>query len=151
MQLLTATTLLGGMSVWSKRVCSRGLQGLAKLGKAKDFEDILRAGDVKLDSNFIKEAMLQGGGLGILGDFLLGEYDRYGNTFTQSIMGPGALDINNIAAIATHIKNGEYDKAMQAGKKWSNARIAFGNLFYAQLLGLDARSLINRKPNIFLK
>lgn len=37
-------------------------------------------------------AMAQGGGLGILGDFLFGEYNRFGNTPATSLAGPFASD-----------------------------------------------------------
>lgn len=143
-QLITATTVLGGISLLSKRFCRKGTKAFSDAKKAfegkQDFSEIF---DTKLDTNFIKEAMLQGGGLGILGDFIISEYNRYGNTFTQSLMGPAALDVNNAAAIATHIKKGEFKKANKVAKQWAKTRIPFGNLFYAQMLGLDAKSLFN--------
>ena len=33
-------------------------------------------------------ALMQGGGLGILGDFLFGEYNRFGQNFSETLLGP---------------------------------------------------------------
>jgi hypothetical protein len=41
------------------------------------------------DPKFWAAAHLQGGGLGIFGDFLHSDQNRYGNTLTKTIMGPG--------------------------------------------------------------
>lgn len=148
-QLALVTTLLGGISVWSKRICSKGIDGMKDLSQAKDFEDVLMSADLKLDGKFFKAALLQGGFLGLVGDLLLGEYDRYGNTFTKSILPPTAIDADTIASIYTSITNGDTDKAQKAAKNWAKMRIPFGNLFYLQLLGLDPKSLLQGRPNIF--
>lgn len=40
------------------------------------------------DGKFWIAAMLQGGGLGIFGDFLFADYSRYGNSFAATLAGP---------------------------------------------------------------
>lgn len=49
-------------------------------------------------------ALLQGGGLGIYGDFIFGEYNRFGHKFTDAIAGPSIGFMNDVAALAFTLK-----------------------------------------------
>jgi hypothetical protein len=44
-------------------------------------------------------ALMQGGGLGLFGDFLFGEYDRYGRNFSESLMGPVIGELLNTTVV----------------------------------------------------
>ena len=119
-QLFAATSMLGGITLIAKKLSKEPDKGL------KDFE---------FDKKFVVESITQGGGLGIFGDFIFSEYDRYGATFTQQLVGgPFACDANNAASIASNILKGEHDKALKTAKKWGKMRIPFANLFYLQHL-----------------
>lgn len=49
-------------------------------------------------AKFIAASFLQGGGMGIWGDFLFGQYNRYGQTLTGTFIGPGLGTINDFAS-----------------------------------------------------
>ena len=42
----------------------------------------------RIAANFWLAALAQGGGMGIVGDFLFADYNRYGNALAATIMGP---------------------------------------------------------------
>lgn len=69
-QLMTGATVLGYLSMSAKDI--------VKGRKPRPLED----------PRTWKAALLQGGGLGIYGDFLFGEYDRYGGGFMSTMAGP---------------------------------------------------------------
>lgn len=48
------------------------------------------------DGNVLISAMLQGGGLGIYGDFLFGRANDYGGTFTTTLLGPAAQTADDL-------------------------------------------------------
>ena len=77
-----------------------------------------------------KAAMLQGGGLGIYGDFILGEYSRHGNSFWATTLGPTASTIEDLMGIKTAIQTGE-DAGAKAMKTVIN-NTPFINLFYTR-------------------
>lgn len=52
-------------------------------------------------------ALLQGGGLGIYGDFLFGEANRYGGSFVDTLVGPGIGTIGEAAEIAQGAFHGQ--------------------------------------------
>jgi len=77
-----------------------------------------------------KAAMLQGGGLGIYGDFILGEYSRHGNSFWATALGPTASTIEDLMGIKTAVQTGE-DAGAKAMKTVIN-NTPFINLFYTR-------------------
>lgn len=80
------------------------------------------------DVNTWKAAFLQGGGAGIMGDFLLGEYNRFGQDFTTTAMGPTFSTLNDIAKLYAAARNGD-DTAAKALNLTIN-NMPFANLFY---------------------
>lgn len=52
-----------------------------------------------------KAALLQGGGLGLYGDYMFGEYDRYGNNLVSALAGPSLSRLDPIGRM--------YSKAMK--------------------------------------
>lgn len=83
------------------------------------------------------EAMTAGGGLGIYGDFLFGEYSRYGQSFTQTLAGPTFGMIDDLAAIySTAFINGDFGKAGEMAVNDAFRLIPGQNLFWAKF-GID--------------
>jgi hypothetical protein len=100
--MLTAT-LLGGMAVQLKDM-SRG----------KDPRDMS-------DWKFWMEAMFQGGGLGIMGDFVRSETNRFDNGLATTLAGPLAGSISQIVdATATPLLDMAKGKNPNVGRKVAN-------------------------------
>lgn len=73
-------------------------------------------------------AMLQGGGIGIFGDFLFGEYNRFGRSFTQTLAGPTAGTLDDVARVYASAKEGQDVSSSALNSALSNT--PFANLFY---------------------
>jgi hypothetical protein len=73
-------------------------------------------------------AMLQGGGLGIMGDFFLGEFNRFGQDALTTAAGPTAGTINDLFKIYASLKAGD-DPSSRAVRTMIN-NTPFANLFY---------------------
>jgi len=116
-QLIAATTVLGFASL--------AVKDIAKGREPRWPED--PADQAKL----WMAAMKQGGGLGIYGDFLLGETNRVGGTWGNTLLGPTfggtLLDIEKVLNAA---RKGEDPSAQAVRGITSNT--PFANLFYAR-------------------
>lgn len=75
-------------------------------------------------------AFIQGGGLGIYGDFLFGKYNRMGGTLSGSLIGPAANLIDTAADLWTRVRTGD-DVAGTAFKALID-NTPFLNLFYTR-------------------
>lgn len=73
-------------------------------------------------------AFTQGGGAGILGDFLMGEYNRFGQTLTTTLAGPTFAMVDNFAAIVSAARNGDDTAAKSLNAIINN--MPYANLFY---------------------
>lgn len=76
-------------------------------------------------------AMAQGGGLGIFGDFLFGDFSRMGHGLTATLAGPTFGTLESLAQITSKLKNGEDLKASVA--QFIATHIPGNNLFYLNL------------------
>lgn len=76
----------------------------------------------------LNDAMLRGGGLGIMGDILFQEYDRQGHSFVGTLAGPIVGQLDPIADMATKLKKGENIGA--DALKFTQGNLPFMNLFY---------------------
>ena len=47
----------------------------------------------------VTASMIQGGGMGIFGDFMFGEFNRYGQSFTKTLAGPGFGTADDITSL----------------------------------------------------
>jgi hypothetical protein len=73
---------------------------------------------------------LQGGGAGIYGDLLFGEYNRYGQGFIATLAGPAAGQIESMAKLYAKFRDGDGE----AGDitKLAASNTPFINLFYTK-------------------
>lgn len=110
--LIVATTVIG-YGVQSAKQLSRGLT-------PRDPED---------PETWVSAA-LQGGGLGIYGDFMFGEYNRFGRSLTDTLAGPTLGEINTIAELWARARQGD-DFAAQ-GVRFITQNAPFVNLFYTR-------------------
>ena len=87
--VIVASTVYGALSMtakdWSKNRTMKDWQGHPKA--------------------FLLAAMAQGGGLGIYGDFFLGQVDRYGGTLTNKFAGPGIGTVGDLIDLAMKSRN----------------------------------------------
>lgn len=75
-------------------------------------------------------AMLQGGALGLYGDFLLGNTSRFGQSLTQSLAGPGIGTLEDTAEFLMAIRDGDDPGAK--GVKLLTSNTPFLNVFYTK-------------------
>ena len=116
-----ATTILGMWAMGSLAIASKdALRGQAP----PDFSDPAAAG------KYAMRAFTQGGGAGILGDFFMGEYNRYGAGLAGTLGGPVVGQFDSIASIYAKLIRGEDAGADAFRALWNNAPGA--NLFYAR-------------------
>ena len=114
--LVVATTVLGYVSMTAKE--------LAKGRNPRQPED---AGDY---AKLVMAAMKQGGGLGIYGDFLFGEANRFGGSLVSSLAGPAAGTLEQAHKLFTALREGE--GAAEAVRLVKD-NTPFVNLFYTRL------------------
>lgn len=115
--LIAGTTLFGYASMVAKDIL-------------KGKEPRTFTGDTEKDAKLMFAAMSQGGGLGIYGDFLFGEYSRYGRSFLSTLAGPTFGQVDDLAEIFTRIRTGE-DVGANVMRTITN-NTPFINLFYTR-------------------
>lgn len=96
-KFIAATTLMGYTAM--------SLKDIFKGRKPRSlFDD-----DGNLSIKTITASLLQGGGAGIFGDFIFGEYNRFGGGFASTLVGPAFGSIGDYAAIASAVRDGVVD------------------------------------------
>lgn len=110
--LLVASTIFGYIALTAK--------DLARGRSPKD----------PTDPKTMAAAMAQGGGLGIYGDFMFGEFNKYGHSAIATLSGPTVGQIEDIARLYSRAKEGE-TVAGQSFKAVMN-NVPFANLFYTK-------------------
>ena len=115
--LIAGTTLFGYASMVAKDIL-------------KGKEPRTFTGETEKDAKLMFAAMSQGGGLGIYGDFLFGEYSRYGRSFLSTLAGPTLGQVDDLAEIFTRIRTGE-DVGANLMRTVTN-NTPFINLFYTR-------------------
>jgi hypothetical protein len=131
--LILSTTILGLASMQAKQI--------AKGREMRPLTD----DDGKPRPDVFLAAMLQGGGLGIYGDFLFGEYNRFGGSPIATIGGPAVGEAEKLLKLFGHLrgaidpsKTGEErsDSLGDAGTdavRFVTGNTPFVNLFYTRL------------------
>lgn len=118
MQTVAMTTMLGYLS----GVIRDALKG-------KTPKEITTDGKINFD--VLQEAMLRGGGAGIMADLLFSEYDGSAKDFLSQQSGPfyGGV-VNPLMAVLGNAKNGKFDS--QNFRKVTLDNTPFINLFYTR-------------------
>lgn len=75
-------------------------------------------------------ALLRGGGLGILGDILLKDYGKYGQSFGETLLGPAIGQANTALNILSDITKG--DMSNPEAFRFAMSNVPFANLFYVK-------------------
>ena len=129
--MLAATTILGGLSIQMKDI-----------SKGRDPRNMRSA-------EFLGAAILQGGGIGILGDFLFSDVNRFGGGLANTIAGPvvglGAdllkLTIGNLLELGSEGEAKSFGpelvrflRAMTPGQNLWYTRLAIERLVWDEML-----------------
>lgn len=123
--LIIATTGLGYLSMAAKDMAK------GREPRTPD-KDPLSAHNFKL----MAAAMQQGGGLGIYGDFLFGEYNRFGGGAVETLAGPAVGTASDVLRAFSEFKEGDVRQGGAALAKTAINTTPFLNLFWARA-GLD--------------
>lgn len=123
MALIVGTTTLGYLSMTAKEFV-----------KGKNPRTVEDMGDVR---DVVGAAFVQGGGLGIYGDFLFGEYNRFGGGLFSTIGGPAVGTAEDLAKLYGKTKDyftgkSKTDPAASAFNLVKD-NTPFLNLFYARM------------------
>lgn len=91
-------------------------------------------------------AMAQGGGLGIFGDFLFGESNRFGGGLIATLAGPTAGTLEDIHKIYTRVRDG--DTIGQGALRTALGLVPGSNIWYARgafdyLIGYQLYEMMN--------
>lgn len=123
-QMMIGTTMMGYLSVATKDI----LKGKEPL---EVFDE-----DTYLNVEYLTKAFVQGGGAGIYGDFLFGEYNKYGQTLSQTLLGPTLGSVDDIARIYSNTieaaTSGDTDKLTKSATQFVIRNTPGLNLFYAK-------------------
>ena len=118
-KMMVGSTVMGYLSICLKDV----LRG------REPREVFLGNGD--FNTKLLKQAFLQGGGAGIYGDFIFNEYNRYGRSFQETLLGPTAGAVDDVAKIFGKFASG--DVPTQKLTKLALENTPYINLFYTKL------------------
>jgi hypothetical protein len=115
------------------------IAGMSAMGYvAMSAKDILKGKEPKtiFNNDYMKSAkvvtasMIQGGGMGIFGDFMFGEFNRYGQSFTKTLAGPGFGTADDITSLFAKFVRGE--NAAKDAVKFAMRNTPYANLFYTR-------------------
>tara|TARA_R100001594_G_scaffold78294_3_gene112905 strand:+ start:33011 stop:35650 length:2640 start_codon:yes stop_codon:yes gene_type:complete len=122
-QFIASTTVLGYVSMATKDILKGRIPRV--------FND-----DYTHNTKVLLAAMTQGGGLGIYGDFLFGEYNRFGGGWLKTAAGPTIGQLGDVAAIFSQAIRGESEATNLAAQlgKIITSNTPFINLFYTKMI-----------------
>lgn len=115
--LLGITTIMGGLALQAKDIAA------GRTPRETGFED----GDKEKMLKFLSASMTQGGGLGIVGDYLFSDVNRFGGGPVQSAFGPtgelvsktGQLTLGNIQELLAGEETHLIPEAIQYIKRYT--------------------------------
>lgn len=121
--LAIATTIGGAASLWLKDIAAgRDPREARDIPFVDD-----KTGDFEFNPGFWGQAMIQGGGFGIFGDFLKSSTNRAGGGITDTLAGPLWSDAQQVLDVASSKNKG------RALLKAAREQIPGGTLWYARL------------------
>lgn len=119
--MILATTVFGYLSMTCKALLA---------GKTpRDFTE----SPEQFGKTFIA-ALVQGGGMGLYGDFLFGEKSRMGDDFLSSLAGPALGSLSSLVSLYKSMRDGEDVKSTAFRTLWSH--LPGNNLFWLRA-GMD--------------
>ena len=118
-KMMVGTTMLGYLANATKDVL-----------KGRSPQDVFND-DYTLDRETLTRAFVQGGGAGIYGDFIFGEFNRFGQSPLETLAGPTLGTANDLLKIFAKFRDG--DDATAASVRLALRNTPFINLFYAKL------------------
>lgn len=113
-QLMVATTILG----YAAMVAKEAIKG--------------RSPRDPKDGKTILAAMIQGGGAGIYGDFLFGEWSRFGRSALETAAGPAFSTAQDVVTLWSGLWRGQKDAGDALRLAVNNT--PFANLFYTRVV-----------------
>lgn len=122
--LVVSTTLVGALAIFLKDVVSSGRD--PRSANDKPFVND-ETGEWEFSPGFWGQAMAQGGGFGIFGDFIKSSTDRRGGGLPSAVAGPMFSDIQDLANLA-----GSKHPAREA-LKLAKSQIPGNNIWYTRL------------------
>jgi len=119
-QMMVGTTMMGYLSVTMKDIM-----------KGKSPEEVF-GDEYGLNPKLLTRAIVQGGGLGIYGDVLFGEHQKFGRGLLQTMSGPTFGSIEQIDKIYGSVKSGDPDAILKNSVQFAKSNIPGINLFYTK-------------------
>lgn len=126
--------------VWP-RLIEQGFPGIAQylpitllLGYASaQTKDLLRGKGLKDPANAEtwKQAAMMGGGLGIYGDFIFQDFNKFGGVWSR-VAGPTFGMAEDAIKIFSSFKEGEFQRAGAQASRLAMDKLPFANLFYTK-------------------
>lgn len=124
-KMFISTTIMGAMAYNAKAILA-----------GKEPIDPFDTDEWGRSVGFWGAAALQGGGLGLFGDFLLNDHSRFGKGFTMSALGPGASLADDVVKLMQGAAPAAYEEDSNYGRELNRFIRNYtpgGNLWYARL------------------
>ncbi len=118
-KMMVGTTMMGYLSTVTKDI----LKGKEPMSVFND--------DYTLDTKTLFRAFTQGGGAGIYGDFIFGEFNRYGQSPLETFSGPTLGAAGDLLKLYAKFRDG--DDAAAETLRLAMRNTPFMNLFYSKL------------------
>ncbi len=118
-KMMVGTTMMGYLSVAMKDIL-----------KGKEPMDVFND-DYTLNTDLLFKAFTQGGGAGIYGDFIFGEFNRFGQGPLETLAGPSIGTAADVLKIWGKFRSG--DDAAAETVRLAFRNIPGANVFYAKL------------------
>ncbi len=113
-EYMISSTALGYISVMAKQLINGIEPSVPK--------------DPKQASKLFLRAMLQGGGMGLYGDYIFGEFGKYGRTFTGQLLGPTFGTVDDVAVLFAKLRS--LDDPSTAALNLVRRNTPFINMWY---------------------
>jgi hypothetical protein len=118
-KMMVGTTMMGYLANATKDIL-----------KGKEPMDVFDD-DTFIDKSTLLRAFTQGGGLGIYGDFIFGEFNRYGQSPLETFAGPSLGTAGDILKLFAKWRDG--DDAAAESVRLMLRNTPYMNLFYSKL------------------
>ena len=119
-QMMVGTTVMGYLSMSLKDIL-----------KGKNPAEVFDEREGLNTKTFIR-AFTQGGGAGIYGDFIFGEFNRYGQSPIETFAGPTLGTAGDILKLFANLREGKTDKVTQQAFRTLVSNTPYINLFYTK-------------------